>query len=151
MLWAEYAENSLRKLSTGLTPCQCVLGYPPWSGESTDLPAVNDHFKGVRQLGSHKPVPGTDYHSLESHYLYYFSRTHTFKFSLQHTHLIAKSCFAPTDITERSFNVLPCLCLTSDCFICFDSCCLPFVITLFAWITLVIVCCRPRLQYVLVF
>lgn len=67
-LWAEYAENSLRKLSTGLTQLQCVLGYPPWSGEPTDLLAVNDRFKGVRQLGSHKPVPGADYHSTKSHY-----------------------------------------------------------------------------------
>ncbi len=45
LLWAEYAQNSLRKPATGLTPFQCVLGFQPplfpWSGEPSDLPAVN--------------------------------------------------------------------------------------------------------------
>ncbi len=40
--WAEYAQNSLRQLSTDLTPFQCVLGFQPplfpWSGEPSDVP-----------------------------------------------------------------------------------------------------------------
>ncbi|KAK3507044.1 hypothetical protein QTP70_001909, partial [Hemibagrus guttatus] len=46
--WAEYAQNSLRQPSTGLTPFQCVLGYQPplfpWSGKPSDVPAVDHWF-----------------------------------------------------------------------------------------------------------
>ncbi|KAL0199986.1 hypothetical protein M9458_003173, partial [Cirrhinus mrigala] len=45
LLRAEYAQNSLKKPSTQLTPFQCVLGFQtplfPWSGEPTNLPAVD--------------------------------------------------------------------------------------------------------------
>ncbi len=48
-MWAEYAQNSLRKPSTGLTPFQCILGFQPplfpWSGEPSELPAVNDWLR----------------------------------------------------------------------------------------------------------
>ncbi|KAK2874766.1 hypothetical protein Q8A67_021919 [Cirrhinus molitorella] len=43
-MWAEYAQNSLVKPATGLTPFKCILGYQPplfpWSGEPSDLPSV---------------------------------------------------------------------------------------------------------------
>ncbi len=43
--WAEYAQNSLRQSSTGLTPFQCILGYQPpmfpWDWEPSDVPAVD--------------------------------------------------------------------------------------------------------------
>ncbi|KAK3521562.1 hypothetical protein QTP70_013088 [Hemibagrus guttatus] len=46
--WAEYAQNSLRQPTTGLTPFQCVLGYQPplfpWDGEPSDVPAVDYWF-----------------------------------------------------------------------------------------------------------
>ncbi|KAL0147487.1 hypothetical protein M9458_057202 [Cirrhinus mrigala] len=49
LLWAEYAQNSLRKPSTNLTPFQCILGYQPplfpWSGEPSELPTVNSWFQ----------------------------------------------------------------------------------------------------------
>ncbi|KAL0203651.1 hypothetical protein M9458_001669, partial [Cirrhinus mrigala] len=49
LFWAEYAQNSLRKPSTNLTPFQCVLGFQPplfpWSGEPSELPAVNSWFQ----------------------------------------------------------------------------------------------------------
>ncbi len=47
--WAEYAQNSLRQQSTGLTPFQCVLGFQPplfpWDGEPSDVPAVDYWFR----------------------------------------------------------------------------------------------------------
>ncbi len=47
--WAEYAQNSLRQPSTGLTPFQCLLGYQPplfpWSGEPSDVPSVDYWFR----------------------------------------------------------------------------------------------------------
>uniref|UniRef100_A0A8C1RNS1 Gypsy retrotransposon integrase-like protein 1 n=1 Tax=Cyprinus carpio TaxID=7962 RepID=A0A8C1RNS1_CYPCA len=47
--WAEYAQNSLRQPTTGLTPFQCVLGYQPplfpWSGEPSDVPAIDYWFR----------------------------------------------------------------------------------------------------------
>ncbi len=47
--WAEYAQNSLRQQSTGLTPFQCVLSFQlpllPWDGEPSDVPAVDYCFR----------------------------------------------------------------------------------------------------------
>ncbi|KAL0183468.1 hypothetical protein M9458_022843, partial [Cirrhinus mrigala] len=56
LLWAEYAQNSLRNPSTGLTPFQCVLGFQPplfpWSGEPSELPAVNDWLQRSEETWS---------------------------------------------------------------------------------------------------
>ncbi|XP_067230540.1 rhomboid-related protein 3 isoform X1 [Chanodichthys erythropterus] len=47
--WAEYAQNSLRQATTGLTPFQCVLGFQPplfpWDGEPSNVPAVDYWFR----------------------------------------------------------------------------------------------------------
>uniref|UniRef100_A0A3B1IBQ3 Gypsy retrotransposon integrase-like protein 1 n=1 Tax=Astyanax mexicanus TaxID=7994 RepID=A0A3B1IBQ3_ASTMX len=51
--WAEYAQNSLRHSSTGLTPFQCILGFQPpffpWTGEPSNVPAVNDWMRRSAQ------------------------------------------------------------------------------------------------------
>ncbi|KAK3518834.1 hypothetical protein QTP70_014909 [Hemibagrus guttatus] len=61
--WAEYAQNSLRQPSTGLTPFQCVLGYQPplfpWSGEQSDVPAVDHCFRESER------VWGSAHHQLQ--------------------------------------------------------------------------------------
>ncbi|KAI2644120.1 Transposon Tf2-8 polyprotein [Labeo rohita] len=47
--WAEYAQNSLRQDTTGLTPFQCVLSFQPplfpWTEEPTHVPAVDYWFR----------------------------------------------------------------------------------------------------------
>ncbi|KAK3517430.1 hypothetical protein QTP70_010682 [Hemibagrus guttatus] len=47
--WAKYAQNSLTHSSTGLTPFQCMLEYQsplfPWSGEPSDVPAVEEWYR----------------------------------------------------------------------------------------------------------
>ncbi|KAL0161733.1 hypothetical protein M9458_045458, partial [Cirrhinus mrigala] len=47
--WAEYAQNSLRQATTGLTPFQCIFGFQPplfpWSGEPSDVPSVDYWFR----------------------------------------------------------------------------------------------------------
>ncbi len=47
--WVEYAQNSLRQPSTGLTPFQCVLRYQPplfpWSGEPSEVPSLDYWFR----------------------------------------------------------------------------------------------------------
>ncbi|KAL0150331.1 hypothetical protein M9458_054333 [Cirrhinus mrigala] len=54
LFWAEYAQNSLRKPATNLTPFQCILGFQPplfpWSGEPSDLPAVNSWFQHSEEV-----------------------------------------------------------------------------------------------------
>ncbi|KAK3549129.1 hypothetical protein QTP70_033334, partial [Hemibagrus guttatus] len=52
--WAEYAQNSLIHYLTGLTPFQCVLGYQlplfPWSGEPSDVPAVEEWYQWSQEF-----------------------------------------------------------------------------------------------------
>uniref|UniRef100_A0A4W5MJG2 Integrase catalytic domain-containing protein n=1 Tax=Hucho hucho TaxID=62062 RepID=A0A4W5MJG2_9TELE len=56
LMWAEYAQNSLQKPSTGLTPFQCVMGFQPplfpWSGEPTEVPSVNDWLQRSEDIWS---------------------------------------------------------------------------------------------------
>ncbi len=52
--WAEYAQNSLRQETTGLTPFQCVLGYQPplfpWTEERSEVPAVDHWFRESKRV-----------------------------------------------------------------------------------------------------
>ncbi|KAK3538991.1 hypothetical protein QTP86_023598 [Hemibagrus guttatus] len=52
--WAEYAQNSLIHSLTGLTPFQCILGYQPllfpWSGEPSDIPAVEEWYQRSQEV-----------------------------------------------------------------------------------------------------
>uniref|UniRef100_A0A9J8B9S0 Chromo domain-containing protein n=1 Tax=Cyprinus carpio carpio TaxID=630221 RepID=A0A9J8B9S0_CYPCA len=52
--WAKYAQNSLRQDTTGLTPFQCILWYQPplfpWSGELSEVPAVNTLFEASERV-----------------------------------------------------------------------------------------------------
>ncbi|KAL0176934.1 hypothetical protein M9458_029264, partial [Cirrhinus mrigala] len=54
LFWAEYAQNSLVKPATNLTPFQCTLGFQPplfpWSGEPSELPAVNSWFQRSEEI-----------------------------------------------------------------------------------------------------
>lgn len=60
--WAEYAKNSLRQPTMGLTPFQCMLGYQPplfpWSGEPSEVPAVNHWFEESEFMPSLTPNDG---------------------------------------------------------------------------------------------
>ncbi len=53
--WAEYAQNSLRQNTTGLTPFQFILCYQPplfpWTGEPSEVPTV-DHWLQARECGT---------------------------------------------------------------------------------------------------
>lgn len=52
--WAEYAQNSLRQASTGISPFQCVLGFQPplcpWIPSSTEVQAVDDWFRRAERV-----------------------------------------------------------------------------------------------------
>ncbi|KAL0187596.1 hypothetical protein M9458_014695, partial [Cirrhinus mrigala] len=60
LFWAEYAQNSLRKPTTHLTPFQCILGFQPplfpWSREPSELPAVNSWFQQSEETWSQAHV-----------------------------------------------------------------------------------------------
>ena len=51
---AEYAQNSLRHSSTGLTPFKCILGYQlalaPWTPSQTEAPAVDEWFWSIEKV-----------------------------------------------------------------------------------------------------
>uniref|UniRef100_A0A673KKY3 Chromo domain-containing protein n=1 Tax=Sinocyclocheilus rhinocerous TaxID=307959 RepID=A0A673KKY3_9TELE len=52
--WAEYAQNSLRQNTTGLTPFQCILCYQPplfpWTEEPSEVPAVDYCFQASERV-----------------------------------------------------------------------------------------------------
>ncbi|XP_051522461.1 uncharacterized protein LOC127422764 [Myxocyprinus asiaticus] len=60
LLWVKYAQNSLQKPSMGMTPFQCVLGFQsplfPWSGEHTELPAINDWLRRSEEVWDYAHV-----------------------------------------------------------------------------------------------
>uniref|UniRef100_A0AAQ4RGT8 CCHC-type domain-containing protein n=1 Tax=Gasterosteus aculeatus aculeatus TaxID=481459 RepID=A0AAQ4RGT8_GASAC len=52
--WAEYAQNSHKSSSTKISPFQCMLGFQPalfpWSGESSEVLAVDDWLRRSRTI-----------------------------------------------------------------------------------------------------
>ncbi len=52
--WAEYAQNSLRQNTMGLTPFQCILGYQPLlfprTGEPSEFPSVDHWFRASERV-----------------------------------------------------------------------------------------------------
>ncbi len=54
LMWAEYAQNSLTKPATGMTPFKCVLGFQPpmfpWSGEPTELPSITEWLQHSEEV-----------------------------------------------------------------------------------------------------
>lgn len=54
LTWAEYAQNSLRQSTTGLTPFHCIFGYQPplfpWTREPSDIPAVDYWFRARERV-----------------------------------------------------------------------------------------------------
>ncbi len=55
IFWAEYAQNSLTKSATGMTPFKCILGFQPpmfpWSGEPTTNHPLPTGCNTVRRSG----------------------------------------------------------------------------------------------------
>ncbi|KAI2644548.1 Transposon Tf2-6 polyprotein [Labeo rohita] len=70
--WAEYVQNSLRQSTTGLTPFQCVLGYQPalfpWSGEPSNVPAVDHWFRESERVWDSAHVHLQ--HAVQSHKIF---------------------------------------------------------------------------------
>ncbi len=54
LMWAEYAQNSLTKPATGMTPFKCILGFQPpmfpWSGEPTELPSITEWLQRSEEV-----------------------------------------------------------------------------------------------------
>ncbi len=54
MMWAEYAQNSLTKPATGMTPFKCILEFQPpmfpWSGEPTELPSITEWLQRSEEV-----------------------------------------------------------------------------------------------------
>lgn len=57
LMWANYAQNSLQKPATGLTPFNCLLGYQPplfpWLGKPSNLPSVTEWLQCSEDTSNH--------------------------------------------------------------------------------------------------
>lgn len=173
-MWPEYAQNSLQKAATGLTPFKCMLGFQPplfpWSGEPSQLPTFTEwlqhseetwnrahiHLQRVVRIQEEQVNRRHSVHSKLSDRLHQF---HSVQNSLLITVFILfftsllKPAVGPREGRERYFCIIDLL-LTWSVNLDSDFCHLPQPLPVYrsslpapaSTVTVYVVCCLPQLS-----